>query len=288
MKAETSPATSQKTLGRTGFGQKIAVVLSIAKTTVEEAIRRRVLLVILLIGILFLVVAPGLNVLTARTQAAILSSFLLGILQLTGALIAIVLTVYLIPNEIERRTIYTILCKPVQRWQFLIGKYLGAVFALGMMMALMTVVMLLIFWLQSTQGLDFPPSRMMETVQVCAMYFVQMSLLAAVAMFFSTFVTPLVNFFLSGGVYLVGTLFNPYFDSISRAEGASAFAKAGATVVGTVIPNFANFNVQNTVINPGAEIANPTWYYVQITLYGLFYISILLVAAILIFDRREL
>ena len=48
----------------------------------------------------------------------------------------------MIPNEIERRTIYTILSKPVQRWQFLLGKYLGAVLALGLMMALMTVVIL--------------------------------------------------------------------------------------------------------------------------------------------------
>jgi ABC-type transport system involved in multi-copper enzyme maturation permease subunit len=54
----------------------------------------------------------------------------------------------MIPNEIERRTIYTILSKPVQRWQFLVGKYLGAVFALALMMGMMSAVMLAVFYFQ--------------------------------------------------------------------------------------------------------------------------------------------
>ncbi|MFX8949700.1 hypothetical protein ABTM92_19215, partial [Acinetobacter baumannii] len=83
-------------------------IISIARTTVGEAIRRRVLLVILLIGVLFLIVTPGLSVLGAKQSETVLKSFTLGVIQLTSAVIAIVLTVYLIPNEIERRTIYTI------------------------------------------------------------------------------------------------------------------------------------------------------------------------------------
>jgi len=93
-------------------------IASIAATTVGEAIRRKVLLIILLIGVLFLVVAPGLGMLSARSETTVLRGMMLGIIQLTSAVIAIVLTVYMIPNEIERRTIYTILSKPVQRWQF--------------------------------------------------------------------------------------------------------------------------------------------------------------------------
>jgi ABC-type transport system involved in multi-copper enzyme maturation permease subunit len=108
-------------------------IVSIATTTVGEAIRRRVLLIILLIGVLFLAVAPGLGVLSARSETTVLRGMMLGIIQLTSAVIAIVLTVYMLPNEIERRTIYTILSKPVMRWQFLVGKYLGAVLALGLM-----------------------------------------------------------------------------------------------------------------------------------------------------------
>jgi len=262
----------------------VRVILSIASTTVGEAIRRRVLLIILLIGVLFLAVAPGLTVLSARQERTVLIGMTLGIIQLTSAVIAIVLTVYMIPNEIERRTIYTILCKPVQRWQFLVGKYLGAVAALGLMMALMTIVLVLVFALQQgVQQMD----QLVLLAKAPAMFFVQMSLLAAVAIFFSTFVSPLVNFFLSGGLYLVGSLFNSFFEVISSNPNSPALAKGFATFANTILPNFANYNVQNPIINPGQIIENESIYYVRVTIYGLLYIGILLVGGIVIFDRRE-
>lgn len=259
-------------------------ILSIAKTTIGEAIRRRVLLIILLIGVLLLVVAPGLGVLSARSETTVLRGMMLGIIQLTSAVIAIVLTVYMIPNEIDRRTIYTILSKPVQRWQFLVGKYLGAVGALGLMMALMSAVITFVFFLQqSTKDI----SALSDLLKAPAMYFIQMSLLAAVAIFFSTFVTPLVNFFLSGGMYLMGSLFNPFFQTLNENPNTPFVAKAFAGFVNTILPNFANYNVQNPIINPTSQIQNEQTYYAGITVYGIFYIAILLVAGILVFDRRE-
>ena len=257
-------------------------ILAIAGTTVGEAIRRRVLLIILLIGVLFLVVAPGLGVLSARQETVVMKGMMLGIIQLTSAVIAIVLTVYMVPNEIERRTIYTILSKPVQRWQFLMGKYLGAVAALAMMMALMSAIMVFVFWVQQKDI-----SAAVELVKAPAMYFVQMSLLAAVAIFFSTFVSPLVNFFLSGGMYLLGSLFNPFFQTLEQNQNTPPIAKIGAQLVNWLIPNFANYNIQNPLINPQQVIENENRYYLYTTGYGLFYIALLLVAGMLIFDRRE-
>jgi len=259
-------------------------ILSIATTTVGEAIRRRVLLIILLIGLLFMFVAPGLGVLSARSETTVLRGMMLGII-LTSAVIAIVLTVYIIPNEIERRTIYTILSKPVQRWQFLIGKYLGAVLALGLMMALMSVVLILVFVLQPGGARDF--SIIADLLKAPAMYFVQMSLLAAVAIFFSTFVAPLVNFFLAGGMFLLGSLFNPFFQTLQENENTPKMAKLFAGLVNTVLPNFANYNVQNPIINPTQVIQNEGRYYIEVTIYGVIYIGILLVIGILVFDRRE-
>ena len=260
-------------------------IISIAKTTVGEAIRRRVLLVILLIGVLFLIVTPGLTIMGAKQSEQILKSITLGVIQLTSAVIAIVLTVYLIPNEIERRTIYTILSKPVQRWQFLIGKYLGAVAAMAMMMALMTVTMLFVFWLMS--GNRIGTDALAGLARVPVMFFVQMSLLAAVALFFSTFVSPIVNFFLSGGIYMVGTFFNPLFTSLGDSKNTPFLAKAGAIAIHTIVPNFADFNVANPIINPGAQIKNEQMYYLQLVAYAAIYIALLMIGGILIFDRRE-
>jgi ABC-type transport system involved in multi-copper enzyme maturation permease subunit len=251
---------------------------------VGEAIRRRVLLIILLIGILFLVVAPGLGVLSARSETTVLKGMMLGIIQLTSAVIAIVLTVYMIPNEIERRTIYTILSKPVTRGQFLVGKYLGAVAALALMMSLMSLVLVFVFFLQQSQR---DPAALAELIKAPLMYFVQMSLLAAVAIFFSTFVAPLVNFFLAGGAFLLGSLFNPFFQSLQENAATPPMAKAFAQIVNLLLPNFANYNVQNPIINPQAAIVNEPQYYLNATLYGLFYIGILLVGGYLVFEKRE-
>jgi ABC-type transport system involved in multi-copper enzyme maturation permease subunit len=259
-------------------------ILSIAKTTLGEAVRRRVLLIILLIGIFLLAVAPGLGILSARQERTVLIGMTLGVIQLTSAVIAIVLTVYLIPNEIERRTIYTILSKPVQRWQFLVGKYLGAVMALGLMMGLMTIVLIVVFAIQ--QGV-YAPDQLAVLAKAPLMYFIQMSLLAAVAIFFSTFVTPLVNFFLAGGLYLVGQLFNTFFETLAQNPSTPQATKIFATFINTVLPNFANYNVQNPIINPQPQMVSEFQYYLSATTYGVVYILVLLIGGILIFDRRE-
>ncbi len=244
--------------------------------------RRKVLLVILLIGLLFMIIAPGLGILSARSELTVLKSMMLGIIQLTSAVIAIVLTVYMIPNEIERRTIYTILSKPVQRWQFLIGKYLGAVLALGLMMALMTLVLLLVFLYMQR---DFGAA--LEVAKAPALYFVQMSLLAAVAIFFSTFVSPLVNFFLSGGIYLLGSLFAPFLKTLEDNQQTPVATKNAAAFMNIVVPNFSMFNTQNPIINPNPVMTTESGYYIKAAVYGGIYIGILIIAGILIFDRRE-
>lgn len=258
-------------------------VWAIATTTLGEAIRRRVLLVILLVGVAFIAIAPGLGVLSARSETTVLRSMLLSIIQLTSAVIAVVLTVYMIPNEIERRTIYTILSKPVHRWQFLIGKYLGAVLALMVMMALMTGVLCLAYFVQQGYRAD----GLSQLLRAPIMFFVQMCLLAAVGVFFSTFVTPLVNFFLSGAVFLVGTTFSSFFESMLNNPSSSNLAKGIGRIVNTLLPNFAYYNVQNPLINPTVVIQDETQNYIKIVAYGVLYIGVLLVAGILVFDRRE-
>lgn len=258
-------------------------IIAIASTTVGEAIRRRVLLVILFIAVAFLIFAPGLSVLSARQELTVLKSMMLGVVQLSSAIIAIVLTVYMLPNEVERRTIYTILSKPVLRWQFLVGKYIGAVLSLGLMMALMTIAVVVVLG----PKVQWDAGALSEVAKAPLLYFVQMSLLAAVGIFFSTFVPPIVNFFVTGGVYLMGSMFSTFFETMSENPNVSPVAKAAAQFVNSVLPNFATYSVQNSIINPTPTISNELTYYVNATLYGVVYIGVLIVGGIIIFDRRE-
>lgn len=260
------------------------VILSIAKTTLGEAIRRRVLLVILLVGVLLVAFAPALEALSPRQELTVLRALTLGVIQMTSAVIAVVLTVYLIPNEIERRTIYTILSKPVRRWQFLIGKYLGAVGALGLMMLLMTGIMVLVFVvMKKTEDMN----ALMDMAKVPLAFFIQMSLLAAVSVFFSTFASPIVNIFLSGGVYLVGTLFDSFFDVLSKNQDINPLLKGLVTVLHAIVPNFQSFNVQNSAINQMTTIANEGMMYLGLGVYAFSYIAILVIAGIIVFEYRE-
>lgn len=235
-----------------------------------------------MIGVLLLSIIPSLGVLSARSETSTMISTMFFVLRFTSALIAIILTVYMIPNEIERRTIYTILSKPVQRWQFLVGKYFGAVLALAMMIGMMSVVMIVLFFVFRHP----PASQLFDLGRQALLYFVEMSLLASVAIFFSTFTTPLVNFFISIGMWLVGTVLNPLYDTISSNNNNPVMQKV-AQFVTTLLPNFANYDTKNPIINPGQQIRNETLYYLQVTGYGVLYITILLIAGILIFDRRE-
>lgn len=258
-------------------------IIAIAKTTVGEAVRRRVLLIILMIGVLFLTIIPSLSVLSARSESSTMIATMFAVLRLTSMLIAIVLTIYMIPNEIERRTIYTILSKPVQRWQFLCGKYLGAVFALFLMILLMTVVMVALF--KVIKGEE--ANQIGEMILQSGRYFLEMSLLAAVGIFFSTFTTPLVNFFLSIGVWGVGTALNPLYQSIASNSQSNPVMKGIASFITGALPNFSNYDVKNPIINPGQLIENPTFYNIYIVGYAVVYVLLLLIAGMLIFERRE-
>lgn len=261
----------------------MSAIWNIASTTVGEAIRRRVLLVILLIGVVLLTIIPALSILSARSDDSVTVGTMFAVLRGTAALLAIVLTIYMIPNEIERRTIYTILSKPVQRWQFFFGKYLGAVLSLLLMISLMAIFMLGVYAVfQNHQA-----SRLLDLAKQPLMYWVEMSLLAAVAIFFSTFLQPLINFFLTIGVWLVGTVLNPVYDTISKNSHSAPAMKAIAHFIVTIVPNFASYDTKNPLINPGQPIQNQTLYTIGVIGYGAVYICILLIVGGLIFDRRE-
>lgn len=261
----------------------MTAIWAIASSTVGEAIRRKVLLVILLIALLLLSIIPALSVLSARSELSAMISTIFFVIRFTSALIAIILTIYMIPNEIERRTIYTILCKPVQRWQFLLGKYLGAVLALALMMGIMTALSLVMFW-----GIKHPEaSELAKVAKQPVLYLVEMALLTAIAIFFSTFVAPLVNFFISTGLWLVGTVLNPLYDSFANNPGTGPIMKWLAKIITSILPNFANYDVKNPILHPGVVIQNETSYYLSTIGYGFMYIAILLILGIFVFDRRE-
>ncbi|MDW8106514.1 MAG: ABC transporter permease [Armatimonadota bacterium] len=256
--------------------------MAIAGATFGEAIRKRILIVILLIALLIILISPAFGPFAGERGArTMIISFGFGVIQLAGTFIAIIMCTSMIPTEIERRTIYTILSKPVQRYQFVLGKFFGAVGTLAFMYLMMGIVFLIAtrFALGEFDG---------RIVPGLIMFFFQSSLLAAVVLFFSTFVSPLVNYFLSGGVFLLGNLLSSFLETIQRNPEVTPFTRIPVQILTLILPNFSNFNVQNPIINPEQVITDPVAYTVQTLAYALVYMTMLLVLSMLIFNQREM
>ena len=246
----------------------------LASSTFGEAIRRKILLVFLFGGLAIMLMGMAFGALTPTRDLNVTKSLGLGVISLAGVFISIILYITLIPAEIERRTIYSILSKPVQRYQYLTGKFLGGLMTVLSNIALMGVIFLAILTaklIQYHQPVAYTDLALLKNL---LMIFLEMTLLGAVAMFFSVFLPPVVSFFVTFGVWLLGT------SGLLNQGGPLGFLHL-------LIPNFGNYAIQNPFINPNVHVIQEPTYIVLTAFYALFYTVILLMAGTVIFDRRE-
>jgi len=261
----------------------MGTIWMLAAGTFGEAMRRKILLVFLFVALALIVMGFAFASFTPTREMVVIKSLGLGVISLAGVFISVILGINLIPNEIERRTIYTILSKPVQRWQFVCGKFLGGLLTVLSNVALMGVAFILLMILKE-RGFNHDVLNVAKGV---AMIFFQLTLVGAVALFFSVFVSPFVNFFLTFAVYLLGST------DIASSLASDPDHKKGALTVGffkilhNVIPNFGNYNIQNPIINPHQVIKDEGHYLTYLITYALIWTAFLLLSAVLIFDRRE-
>ncbi len=255
-------------------------ILVIAKTTFNEALRKKIINVFLLVALALIVFSVSFTYFSARQEMTIIKSLGLGIIAIAGMFISVVLGINLIPAEIEKRTIYTILAKPVKRHEFLLGKFLGGTLTMLLNLVLMTFVFMLTVAYKSNWVPDW------ALLKGSLMIFFQLFLLGSVAVFFSIFTTPAVNFFMTSAVYIIGSL-SDVTQAMMRSQNANPIAKGFYWLMHYLVPNFANFFTQNPLINPGVVIKNEAVYYAENILYALIYVSVLMIIAILVFDKRE-
>ena len=267
----------------------MGTILTLARGTFEESIRRKILNVFLFVALAVMVVGFAFMSFTTREQLVIVKSMGLGIIGIAGVFISIILGINLVPNEIEKRTIYTILSKPVTRYEFLVGKFLGGLATVLVNIALMGVAFVVLVPLEMRvfSHINLTWSDWMPIWEGVLMIFFQMMLVNAVALLFSVFLSPFVNFFLSFAIYLLGSM-----SSVTESLATPGKDKNPIVVdifkgVHFLVPNFGNFNIQNPIIHPDIQIQNMTKYISVNILYAIIYTLIMLLIAVLIFDRRE-
>ena len=250
-------------------------VTGIAVNTFRESARNKMFYLLVFFGIFFALSSKLVSFLTLGDAMKVLKDTGLAAINFFCVLIAIFTGINLVYKEIEKKTIYNILSKPVTRDEFIIGKFLG----LGLTMLTALGAMAGIFFLfvaLSGGGLDLG----------IALYFLMLLLellvIVAISLLFSSFTTPILSFIFTVSLYLIGHVmwtFNE-FKSYLKIPAWKAFTQ----VIYYLLPNLDKFNIKNEVV---LGTALDPWTLLFSVLYALAYILALLALAMLIFRKRE-
>ncbi|MDT7688389.1 MAG: hypothetical protein QOE46_1148 [Acidobacteriota bacterium] len=253
-------------------------VAAIARNTFREAVRDRVLYNLVLFVLLLTGGAVFLGELSAAQEAKIVVDMGLSGVLLFGVFIAIFVGVGLVYKEIERRTIYAIFSKPVGRGEFLLGKYLGLCLTLAVNVAVMGAgVSLALLYVR--RGWD---PLALYIWPALALIYVELMILVAVALLFSSFSTPALSALLTFFVFVIGH-FSAELKSLSTTMGGAG-ARVLFTALYYLLPNLSNY----AYITAASHGETPTAAnFCGAVLYGLVYITVLLAASTLIFKRRN-
>jgi Cu-processing system permease protein len=257
------------------------VIGQVAVNVFKESVRDRVLYNLVVFGALLIGASYLIGQLTAGQDIKIIKDLGLAAIATFGLLIAVFIGIGLVWKEVERRSIYALLSKPVRRHEFVLGKYAGLALTLLVNVAIMTVAFYAVLAYLSTQ---FPTSQAIDPRMLLAigLIFLELLLVTAIALFFSTFSGPFLSAALTFGLWVIGH-FNAElrnFESVVESKVAAYLARG----LYYVLPNFAAFDVKAQAVQ-GLPIP---WSYMAVTAaYGATYIALLLTGAVVVFSRRD-
>lgn len=252
-------------------------IATIARHTFKQSVRDKVLYSLIIFAVLLISASILFTRISVGIQQIILVNLGLGAISIFGLLIAIFIGISLVWREMERRTLYSILSKPVARWEFILGKYLGLLLTLAVNTAVMAAGFYAILLIQDRQA---PALGSLEAIYLIIL---ELGLVIGVALLFSCISSPALSALFTFCVFIIGN-----FLADIREFGHATGSAAVAAVTGTLyylLPDFSGFNVINRVAH-GNLISSAAL--VSSSLYALLYAAVLISASILIFEQREL
>jgi len=261
---------------------------AIAINVFRESVRDKVLYNLVLFAILLIGASYLLGQLTAGQDVKIIKDLGLAATSVFGLFIAVFIGIGLVSKEVERRSIYVLLPKPIHRYQLVIGKFVGLSFTLAVNVAVMAValyaVLLYMSWgvpplVQS--GWD-APALDPALIKAIGLIFVELMLVTAIALFFSTFSTPILSAAFTFGLFIAGHFSADLrnFDQVVDSPAAIRLARG----LYWVLPNLAQFDVKSQVVHAQPV---PFGYMAMASGYAALYVSMLMAVAMYIFSRRD-
>ncbi|BAU10685.1 hypothetical protein LEP3755_11760 [Leptolyngbya sp. NIES-3755] len=258
------------------IGGTFTRISAIASNVFREVIRDRVLYLIGLYGVGLLLASRLLPEIAASTEVKILFDLALAAMPVLGLIVAIFIGTTLVNKEIEKRTVFVLIAKPVSRAEIIIGKHLGLSAVLAVLITAMSAIaMALLFALKI-------PFSVPNLLISSGFLFLQLSLVSAIAILFSVFTGALLAMMLTFGVYLMGLLSQDIvkFGKLTKNPSIEA-ATQGLYLV---LPDLARLDLKNQVVY-NLIPASPVL--LSSILYAVLYITFTLSIASLIFSRRE-
>jgi Cu-processing system permease protein len=251
----------------------------VALNTFREAVRDRVLYNLVFFALLMIAAAILVGQISIGIEQSVIVSLGLSAISLIGLLISVFIGVALVSKEMDKRTLYALLAKPVRRWEFLLGKFGGLVLTLAVNTAAMALGLFLAM-LYVKHSLERSDSSVL-----IAVYFIwlKLALIVALALLFSCFTTPLLAILFTTGLYIVGLYVQELRDL--PVEVLSPAMAAFTKWLSFLLPNFENFNVMAMAAHGRAIPGNLI---LHNTLYTMIYCAIVLTAAAAVFSRRNL
>lgn len=256
----------------------IARLYWIAFNTFREAVRDRVLYNLILFALLLVAAAPLISQISIGVERLFLINLGLTGISLFGVVIAVFLGMGLVSKEIDKKTLYTVLSRPVRRWEFIVGKFLGLSATLVVNATFMSLGLILTL-LYVARGL-----KAADTYVLIAIYFIllQFFILTALALLFSSFSTPIFAAIFSLAMFILGSLSTELHGFAATATGAQRFMAAFASYI---VPNLANLNVISQVAHEQPVSSALVFHN---TVYAWLYVLAALSGAMFIFEYRNL
>ena len=245
-------------------------IVIVAVNTYREIIRDRILYGIFVFAIMLIGLSLALGELSFSEQARITTSFGLSAIQLSAAVLSIFLGSSLVTREIEKKTIMTLLVRPLTRIQFLLGKALGLFFLQITVLAALACVLVGIYFFVGVE---------IQYQLFVALYGVLLEamVLLALALFFSIFATPMMVVAFTTGLFIIGHWLDSLNFFFNRKESTNLFLSSFGQILQKIVPNLDRFNWRSAVVYGDAiamkEVLLATgfafgWFIVLISLAG--------------------
>jgi len=248
---------------------------NIAKNTFRELARNKMLYLIIFFWILLIIFSLALAALSLGQTDKIVADFGLAMIEVFGLLSVIFIWSQILFKEIEGKTIYLILSKPIARWEFILWKFFGFALILACIILFQSILFGGVVWFSGT------PWTPLFIYAILFSYF-KLMLLFAVILFFSTFVSSLLSILLTMGIYVISHSISPMIDTALRT-GNVIFLRF-AQVLYLIFPNFEGLNYAKNIIGTPETLSNIS--FLVNGGHALLYTGIILLFTIIIFNKK--